>query len=250
MENTYRVTALRMGSFRLIKEFYDFETGHFIDQPIWSALIQGNGHNILVDTGLHDAQWLNANALPTNIADEEKMESALLRASKITPDDIDTVILTHLHYDHTGNNKLFKNAVFYASKREYDEAFNPLPCQAFLYRVRELYDERGVRPEAWSFIDRDTEIFPGITIIQTPGHTDGHISVLVKTQEGVLCVAGDAISFMENLTENKVSFLHVNVRDFYQSVEKIRRLADRVFPGHDEQYLKDLQSFGFPKIEK
>ena len=82
----------------------------------------------------------------------------------------------------------------------------------------------------------------------TPGHTDGHMSVLVDTEEGCLCIAGDAVNFMEILSENRVNSLHTSVRDCYESAEKIRRMSDRVFPGHEETRIHNFQSSGFPKI--
>ena len=179
------------------------------------------------------------------------MARALETAGGITPDDVDTVILTHLHYDHIGNNRLFRNAAFYVTKTEYDFAWKPLPCQAFLYsRTRQLFDERSVEPEAWRFVTEDTELFPGLQLILTPGHTEGHMSVLAETSEGVLCVAGDAVNFMEILTENRINGLHISVRDCYASAQKIRDLADRIFPGHDEQCLRNFQSRDFPLIPK
>ncbi|MDR0841388.1 MAG: N-acyl homoserine lactonase family protein [Christensenellaceae bacterium] len=249
MENL-KVTAIKYGAYRMEKKFYDYEPGGIISQPIWGALIQGAGRNILVDTGLeYNLEWLNKNALPTTIEEDEIFENALAKAGGITPNDVDIVINTHMHYDHIGNNRLVKNALFYVSQREYQIAFAPMKCQAKLYEnTHHLFDERAVDPFAWRFVTGITDVAPGVRIIPTPGHTDGHMSVFVKTAEGTLCVSGDAVNLIEALENRYINKFHSSIPDCYRSYDVILDNAVCILPGH-EPSLQKFQSSDFPRID-
>jgi glyoxylase-like metal-dependent hydrolase (beta-lactamase superfamily II) len=81
----------------------------------------------------------------------------------------------------------------------------------------------------------------------TPGHTPGHQSVLVNTDEGKLCVTGDAVAFRQSFAEHRCSAIIVSVKEAMESLDKIRTLADRVLMNHDP-LLVQHQTSGFPSI--
>ncbi len=249
MIDVCKVTAIKYGSYFMEKKFYDFEPGGMIHQPIWGALIQTAGKNILVDTGLpYELEWLNKNALPTTIEEDEIFANALDKAAGLSPDQIDIVINTHMHYDHIGNNRLAKNALFYVSQAEYAAAYAPIKCQAKLYEnTRHLYDSQAVDPFAWRFINSVTDVAPGVRIIPTPGHTNGHLSVLVKTKEGTLCVSGDAVNLLMALEKRYINKFHINIEDCYRSYDLILQNADCILPGH-EPSIEKFQTSDFPRI--
>ena len=113
--------------------------------------------------------------------------------------DVDIVINSHLHYDHAENNLAFPQAQFYVSDEEWRWASDPSSAQAWAYDIDWTGDD--VTFMNYCLVQRDHyDVMPGLRIIQTPGHTPGHQSVLVTTDEGVLCVTGDAACMMENLT--------------------------------------------------
>jgi glyoxylase-like metal-dependent hydrolase (beta-lactamase superfamily II) len=102
----------------------------------------------------------------------------------MSPADIDLVINTHLHFDHCGQNAVFSHAPFYVQRREYERA---------KVESRELFDWFGFMNAPFELLDGDSEIVPGVRVITTPGHTSGHQSVLVTSQDGSLDVLiGDA----------------------------------------------------------
>lgn len=68
------------------------------------------------------------------------------------PDDIDIVINTHLHCDHSGSNREFKNAKFYVQKKEWEAAFNPLVPEAPFYD-KLCYDKNAVNYFQWNFLE-------------------------------------------------------------------------------------------------
>ena len=243
-----RVMALKMGTLTLEKAFDGVAERTMIHEPIWAAAILGGEKRILVDTGLHDAQWISENCVPCSIAPEETM-SAALASIGWEPEDVDIVVNTHLHYDHVGNNPMFPRALFYTSRCEYETAFNPPASQAFLYeRTRQLYDARGVAPQQWRLVEKETQLIPGVRLILTPGQTKGHVSVLVETEEGTVCIAGDAVMFMENIEKNYINVLHTSKEACAQTYTQICSRADAVFPGHSER-IRPYQDRNYPATQ-
>jgi glyoxylase-like metal-dependent hydrolase (beta-lactamase superfamily II) len=84
-----------------------------------------------------------------------------------------------------------------------------------------------------------------VGVIVTPGHTSGHQSLLVNTDEGVLCVSGDAVNARESLADGVPCGLLWSTEDALESVQRIRSLADRVLMCHDPQ-IEKFQEGGFP----
>jgi N-acyl homoserine lactone hydrolase len=102
----------------------------------------------------------------------------------LSPADISLVINTHLHFDHCGQNPVFKHAPFYVQRAELDRARLESPD------LSSWFDFMGARFE---LLDGDTEILPGLSVIATPGHTVGHQCVVATAGDGSLDVLiGDA----------------------------------------------------------
>jgi glyoxylase-like metal-dependent hydrolase (beta-lactamase superfamily II) len=125
-----------------------------------------NDKNIIVDTG--------------SFLDREKIIEEL-KKQNLTPEDIDIVILTHLHLDHLVNVDLFNKAkVFCKFKggKDYPGQYHVL-SEGYLTRT-DLSD--------------GAQISKGVSIIHTPGHSSDMISVVVETDKGKIVITGDAIS--------------------------------------------------------
>src|SRR5881275_1195437 len=111
---------------------------------------------ILVDTGVG---W------PTELVDEWKVVNRhaadALAEHDLSPFDVRIVINSHLHFDHCGQNAVFKHAPFYIQRAE-------------LSRMRressELYEWFGFMDARFELLDGDTEVLPGLEVIATPGH--------------------------------------------------------------------------------
>lgn len=243
----YTVTALKMGDLLVDKSSLTsgIGVGEDIKIPIWAAAIEGNGKKILVDTGIHSREWVEANIAPCGQQEDEKIEQAL---SKIGWNccDVDIVINSHLHYDHCGNNMLFENATFYIQKEEWENAFNPVENQKCFY-IQELFGKKAMRYTNIRFLHGEAEVAEGIKAISTPGHCKAHQSVLVNTKEGVVCVSADAVNLVENIRDNVTPNILVNSQQVYSSMELIRRTADFILPGH-EPLIQKFQKSGFPKV--
>ncbi|HEY6761555.1 MAG TPA: N-acyl homoserine lactonase family protein [Baekduia sp.] len=245
---TYEVTALKMGTLRADRSALVMLTdpGVEVEIPVWAAAVEGNGRRIVIDTGIRDPEWVRELGQTCEQQADETMAGALA-AIGWSPEDVDLVINTHLHYDHVGFNTLFPHARFLISAVEWSAAQAPVLTQRALYQPHEhLLPPLGIFH--YHMIAQDFyDVADGIKVIQTPGHSVGHQSVLVQTEEGVLCVVGDAVNMDENFTTGVPGGIHVSVSDAIASTEKVRRCADRVLMAHDARLLK-YQRGGFPTI--
>lgn len=164
------------------------------------TLVSCNEHNIIVDTSV-----------------PSEGESILQGLSNLgfTQNDIDIVINTHLHGDHIGNNALFKKARFIAHAKEFP---------AKLKNVQ--------------IIEGDYELSDDIKIIETPGHTYGSISVVVKESinSKTYVVAGDALPIKDNYLKWVPPGINFDPKVALASMRKIIDLADFVIPGHGDMF--------------
>src|SRR5688572_15360082 len=98
--------------------------------------------------------------------------------------DVAAVVNCHLHIDHAGQNALFPNVPIYAQPEEWATA------HATDYTILEWVDFPGARYELMA---GDYDLYPGIRVIATPGHTRGHQSLVVDTAEGRNILCGQAV---------------------------------------------------------
>ncbi len=166
-----------------------------------------SSENIIVDTG--------------SFLDKDKIIEEL-KKENLTPEEIDTVVLTHLHLDYVVNTHLFENAkIFCKFKGTYPGQVHS-PNKGYLERT-EIAD--GVK------ITEDVEF------LLTPGHTPDMISVVVNTTEGKVVIAGDAFpneSFLD--LEKQPNPLLMDVEEFNKSRNKILEVADYIVPGHEDMF--------------
>jgi glyoxylase-like metal-dependent hydrolase (beta-lactamase superfamily II) len=230
----WTITMLDTGTQTQDKGFMTYLTdmGQQIQIPVTVALIEGP-EKILVDTSFLSVErtWQIRRRKITRAPSQELL--AALASAGARPEDISTVILTHLHYDHAGNNQLFPHARFFVQREELRYALAPTPFDATAYFAPSL----GITPDylgtKFELLGGDAEIAEGVRVITTPGHTPGHQSVLVETADGRYCIAGDAVMQYENLEKRIPPGIHVSVIDCMSSLARIAREAHHVLPGHE-----------------
>lgn len=156
-----------------------------------------------------------------------------LKDRGVNPEDVDLVIFSHLHWDHSGNNDLFPRARFLVQERELRYALRPSAYFARSFLAESFGYRPGFQGIQFETVDGDTSLMPGLDLILVPGHTPGSQAVLVQTPGGRVCVSGDAVYTYENLDERIPPGFHVDVDQSLDSMERIRGSADLVLPGHE-----------------
>lgn len=133
---------------------------------------------ILVDTGVG---WPDDLVKEWRIVNRHAADA--LAEHDLSPADVRIVINTHLHFDHCGQNTVFRHAPFYIQRAELERARREESVTA------EWFDFAGARFE---LIDGDAQIAEGVRVVASPGHTVGHQCVLVENTDGDALVIGDA----------------------------------------------------------
>jgi N-acyl homoserine lactone hydrolase len=146
--------------------------------PVHGFVVTYPGGAALVDTGVGGSQGLQDDWRAVNVAAADA-----LAGLDMSPADISLVINTHLHFDHCGQNAVFKHAAFHVQRAELERARRESPD------LTDWFDFAGARFE---LLDGDTEIVPGLSVIATPGHTVGHQSVVIQGTDGEDLLIGDA----------------------------------------------------------
>ena len=208
--------------------------GASVDGAVLGWLIRSGDEAVLVDTGFGA---MSTEELKGNFsrAPEQSIEAQLGRLD-LTPEEIRLVINTHLHVDHCGGNCFLPNARFVAQRSELQYALDPLPAHRQAYNVDLSRMDRDL-------LDGDAEIADGIRVMVTPGHSPGSQAVLVDTEIGLFIIAGDTIAHYVNMDVPKgASFwpgpLYVDLREYYESLDRLRDLGGTILPGHDPLVLK------------
>ena len=152
-------------------------------------------------------------------------------AEMLEKEDIDIVLLTHLHWDHASNNHLFPNARFVVQQKEYSFLTAPEP------EAKRGYDPDLVLQTEYELVDGDSDITPGISVILAPGHSVGMQCIVVDTKIGKYILGGDLITLFENweAVPHIPNGVHYDLEVMLESLEKIDRIDGIVLPGHDQE---------------
>lgn len=218
-----------------------------LDFFVW--LIVGPDTVVLVDTGFSPASALVRQRAYLVSPTES------LQCLGYSPEDIQDVVVTHLHYDHAGNLDKFPNARVWVQEREVQFATGNCMCDSRLSHffatddisrlIKRLY-EGHVR-----LIDGECSLRDGIELHCVGGHTDGLQVVRVHTAKGWVVLASDAAHYYENLTTKNPFPAVFNMDDMLSGYAKLHELADgeeNIVPGHDPQVCQRYPSVDVPGI--
>lgn len=203
-------------------------------------LILGAPKTILVDSGTSAARM--ARYWPGETTDLQSFEDSL-KAEGLGVGDVDLIIQTHLHHDHMANTSLCPNAEVYVQLDEWAYAQAPHPLQSQYYPNELLAELKHARLR---LIQGNHEIFPGIRLLHTPGHTPGTQSISVDTASGCTLIAGMCSVYQtfdspSSVLPKKHPFRHWEVfttsiasdlQQAYNSCLQVKRLAETILPCH------------------
>lgn len=205
--------------------------------PIVCYLVQTvDGKNILIDSGLPEV-------MPEEASDFENGQDVIAQLASIglQPDDIATVISTHYDIDHAGRHAAFPKAHYVVQRLHHlDAATNPR-----FAANRPQWDQPAERIR---LVDGDTELLPGLELIETSGHVPGHQSVLVRLpKSGAVLLPIDAVPFGEGFTRDvQADGGSPDAEATRASTVKLLDLAERehiglVIFGHDKDQWEGLK---------
>lgn len=185
-----------------------------------NSLVTVGNQTILVDTGPSSRRaWLHR----------------ALESKDLAPEDVDIVILTHMHWDHCQNTDLFRNARILVHPTEMDYARNPnrsdFACAQYM---ADMVDKMKLE-----LVSEGDKVVDGVTIVETPGHTKGHISVAVDGGSEHVLIAGDALPDSGSVIRGLPTNVFWDVEDAKTSVEKMVASSRVFYPGHDRPFRLD-----------
>jgi glyoxylase-like metal-dependent hydrolase (beta-lactamase superfamily II) len=236
--------------------------------PIVAFLLEHPGAGpVLIDTGLHSSVAVkpaeSLGRLGTLAFRDLQMDPgqalpAQLRERGIEPSAVRTVVMTHMHIDHASGISEFPDATFVLARAEWEAATSQGQTHgymtrqfdhAFDYRLLD-FDEAGEGgPASFAGFARSFDLFGdgSVRAVYTPGHTLGHMSVVVRTAGGEVLVAGDAIYVRRNLDDTHLPHRteddHLYRRSLREMQQYVRETPDAlVIPGHDWEAWQALES--------
>lgn len=237
----YTITPIMMGRFVDHEKSvftYKKDYGVGLNCPLFVFLVQGGGKTYLFDCGPvspKEAPEKTHRKITNHISLIEALAS-----KGLTVDDIDAVVLSHLHWDHSYNLELFPEKKIYIQAGEIEYSLNPLPCDYINCNIR-----RGNGIPQWlrgyesmKIIDGDYHLDEGLEILTLGGHSPALQGLLVDTEEGRYLLSSDHYPLLENFTAEIPSGNHTDLRLWYQSHQKAKKVADFILPGHDDCVLE------------
>jgi N-acyl homoserine lactone hydrolase len=183
--------------------------------PVHAWVIRHRDVVILVDTGIGTGnelidEWYRPQIVPLAEA---------LAAVDLEPGDIDIVVVSHLHFDHCGQQQMLDAPVF-VQAAEYRQAQHPR------YTITEW---AAIPPRRLRLVEGDEDILEGVRLVATPGHTPGHQSVVVQTGEGRVMLAAQCAFRASELLSGQPGLSNFHDESWLetarQSLAKVQRIA-------------------------
>jgi len=236
----------------------------WVKAPIQCFLVEHpSAGPALIDTGFHASVAVkprsNLGMFGTVIYKDidmrqEQSASAQLRAKGIEPASVRTVVMTHLHPDHASAIVDFPEATFLVSKPEWEAAAEGGQKDGYVKRQFDhgfdyrLIDFDSEAANSFSGFGRAFDVFGdgSVRVAFSPGHTLGHMSVVLQTESGEVLVAGDAIFMHRTLSDDHLPHLLADEHLFRRSLREIRQYVKEtpdalVIPGHDWEAWQKLK---------
>ncbi len=237
MSDTYDIFAIRYGK-SVRKRSESFIGGDPHDGPMEMAyyvwLVRNAARTVVVDTGFAP------DVAHTRAREFLVCPGEAIRQLGTDPDSIETVVLSHLHYDHAGNHHLFPNATFHVQAAEMAYVSGPwmrfrtLRAGYGAEDIKAMVDRIFAERLIWH--DGDSELAPGLDLLHIGGHCAGLQALVVQTARGPVILASDSAVFYEGLETGRAFPAAFHVGDELAGYERLLSVAgssDFIIPGHD-----------------
>jgi glyoxylase-like metal-dependent hydrolase (beta-lactamase superfamily II) len=237
----------------------------FMPIPIQAFLVEHPEVGlVLIDTGLHSSVAVkpreNFGRVTILAFRDLQMEAgqalpAQLRERGLEPSAVKAVVMTHLHVDHASGISEFPDATFVVSKAEWEAATSQGQTHGYVTRQFDhafdyrLLDFEGPDTSSFAGFARSFDLFGdgSVHAVYTPGHTLGHMSVVLRTARGEVLVAGDAMYLRRTLDDTHPPHRIEDEHLFRRSLREIRQYATEtpdalIIPGHDWEAWQKLDA--------
>jgi glyoxylase-like metal-dependent hydrolase (beta-lactamase superfamily II) len=215
---------------------YDARAGepHPTAYYIWLAI--SDQHTVVIDTGISPDRAAAIAGLRYRTS-----PASALAALDVNADAVDHVVLTHLHYDHTGTARDFGNTTYVVQEAELDYWTSPWAAriirESWLLEDKDLaYLQDAQADGRVLVVTGDATIVPGLSVHLVGGHTAGMQVVRIQTTVGNVVLASDASHFYENIEQDRPVPILSSMTGMYGAFDRINELAaspDHIVAGHD-----------------
>jgi glyoxylase-like metal-dependent hydrolase (beta-lactamase superfamily II) len=236
-----------------------------VEIPIPAYAVEHPGAGLmLIDTGFHASLAVDpkANMGPVlgrvfhpRMGPDDGMPDQL-RARGLDPSEVAVVVMTHLHVDHASGVSQFPGATFIVSGREWHAASKEKGLTGGYVRRQfdHAFDWRtldfdGDDVSSFASFARTLDLFGdgSVRLAYTPGHTLGHMSVVLRTRAGEFLVAADAAYTMRTLRESVMPYGAHDEHEFRRSLREVQRYVEQtpsatVSVGHDLDAFRALKT--------
>ncbi|MGA7145157.1 MAG: N-acyl homoserine lactonase family protein [Desulfobacterales bacterium] len=219
---------------------YQYGYGETYTIPIYAWYIEGSDKTILVDTG--EMSPIQSKDREASIGGKIYTFEEGLSKWNLKPEDVDIVIHTHLHNDHCENDYKCTNARIYVHEKELAAIHHPHPLD---FRYLEDYIEDVEENGQIEIVKQDQAIVPGISVMHTPAHTPGGMTVLIDTTQGKAAITGFCVIDENFNPPREIRAMEmdvippgtlVNAYEAYDILVKVKTAADLIIPLHEPRF--------------
>ena len=231
--------------------------------PVQSFLVDHPGAGpVLIDTGFHGSVAIEPGQAMGRFGgllfkgvhmEPNQAVPSQLRGLGVAPESVKTIVMTHLHSDHASGISHFPEATFVISEPEWRAARKGGQLSGYIRRQFDhafdyrLLDFDGAGASSFATFGRALDLFGdgSVMLVFTPGHTHGHLSVVLRMESGEALITGDAAYTRRTISESHLPYRMDDEHRFRRSLREIQLYSEQtpgalIVPGHDMAFWRTL----------